>query len=352
MKKILFAAVLAGVALVSCTKNEQKVSDPNKIVFDAPVLAPMTKASAELNDTLFPTTRDFSVYAWYTAGDFTTTGAVTYMNDVKVTYNGTIEDNTTPGTGAWVPAQNYYWPKNGKLTFDAYSPSTVNATATAANGISIADYVITASEAQPDVLFSTRVFNKTTSVEYHGKYDGVQIPFKHALCVVKIDYKALSNAAVEAIKIKDIKIVGIDNKGSFCQYAAGVAGGNDAPAWTVADTPTTYTYATASNAADSKNITLAAATADSFILMPQALDANAKLQVVYYIKHGSEYLEQSYETELNVLVDTASPANVVSSWEMGKRYIYHLAFDLEQIYFAPTVTDWVDVNVTVPTIGN
>ena len=32
----------------------------------------------------------------------------------------------------------------------------------------------------------------------------------------------------------------------------------------------------------------------------------------------------------------------VSSWEPGKKYTYQLTIDLEQIYFAPTVTPWVD----------
>ena len=37
-------------------------------------------------------------------------------------------------------------------------------------------------------------------------------------------------------------------------------------------------------------------------------------------------------------------------WKMGKRYNYHITFGLNEIYFAPSITDWVDYDVTVPTI--
>ena len=37
------------------------------------------------------------------------------------------KDDTTNGSGAWKPDQNYYWPKNGTLSFDAYAPASAHA---------------------------------------------------------------------------------------------------------------------------------------------------------------------------------------------------------------------------------
>ena len=40
----------------------------------------------------------------------------------------------------------------------------------------------------------------------------------------------------------------------------------------------------------------------------------------------------------------------ISEWEMGKRYTYNLLFSLDKIYFAPEVTNWVDVNMDPITV--
>ena len=338
MKKILFAAVLAGVALVSCTKNEQKVSDPNKIVFDAPVLAPMTKA--ELTGTIFPTTRDFSVFAYYSTAAFTGGNGSLYMDDVTVTHNPGINDTTTGEGGAWAPTQNYYWPKNGMLSFYAYSPSTVTAACNQAKGIQIASYDVKGKEV--DVLYSDLVKDKTTSIENtNDTYDGVQIPFKHALSVVKVAMKAENATVADFIKVTSISLTNLHEDGAFNQNNGGAA------TWTVGTRTGDLSYLAAETA-----ITATEAAVSSHIVMPQILADNAMFVDNYKIKHGNLWLDQTKSIALNDMFLQGSTTEKVASWEMGKRYIYHLTFDLEQIYFAPTVTDWVDVNVTVPTIGN
>ena len=163
MKKTLVFAALASVALVGCTKNvEVANNDLNEITFDTPVLAPATKAD-EIKGTTFPDTVDFAVFAWYSATELTGTNVAAgslYMNDVRVSYDST-KDDTTKGAGAWKPASVYFWPKNGYLAFDAYSPSSVTATCDATNGIAFSDFVASTSyDDQIDLLYSTRVINK------------------------------------------------------------------------------------------------------------------------------------------------------------------------------------------------
>ena len=130
MKKNLFLAALAGVALVGCAKNEvAQVTDDSQreITFAAPVVAPVTKADYVTNTSISttPTGFTFSVWGWYCEGTFASSSAQFYMgldsdSGVAVTYDSTIDDGTTTGSGASKPDTSYYWPKNGKHSFSAY----------------------------------------------------------------------------------------------------------------------------------------------------------------------------------------------------------------------------------------
>ena len=49
--------------------------------------------------------------------------------------------------------------------------------------------------------------------------------------------------------------------------------------------------------------------------------------------------------EANLSYDPEGTADDVTSWLRGKRYIYTLTLDLDQIYFSPEMTGWDDVTV-------
>ena len=154
MKKLFFLAALAGVALVSCTKNEVTPSDnQNEITFAAPVVGTQLKAvPGELTDAAYPVAEKFNVYAVWHAGDFAgwEDGSL-YMDDVMTQYDDTFN--------GWRPIDRHYWPKNGKMTFAAYSPSDVNATdhSYGAAGLSLTDFQVeSASADHVDVLYSVR----------------------------------------------------------------------------------------------------------------------------------------------------------------------------------------------------
>ena len=137
MKKLFFIAVMACVAFASCTKNEPAPSakENQAITFAAPVVSNLTKASVYYSETTFPITQNFDVFAYYHEGDFAGDG-VEYMKDVTVSYDSNLRTADDVGTGAW-SAEGYYWPKNGKLTFDAYAPSSITMTSTPAAGLAI-----------------------------------------------------------------------------------------------------------------------------------------------------------------------------------------------------------------------
>ena len=346
MKKTLVFAALASVALVGCTKNvEVANNDLNEITFETPVLAPATKAD-EFKGTTFPETADFAVFAWYNASELTGTNVDAgslYMKDVTVNYDST-KDDTTTGKGAWKPASVYFWPKNGFLAFDAYSPSSVSATCDATTGIAFSDFVASTSyDDQIDLLYSNRVINKQSSVEHNNNtYDGVNIPFNHALSVVRVFVKASTATDANLIKVKSVKFMNIKNKGNFSQAV-----------WTPEETDVNLVIGDAADSTSSFAISTAEKQyGKNHIVLPQVFTGDsAVLEIKYDIlgQGGVEPLEQV--AKLNLASQSAVGAeNHTGSWLMGKRYNYHITFGLNEIYFAPSITDWVDYDVTVPTI--
>lgn len=352
MKKTLVFAALASVALVGCTKNvEVANNDLNEITFETPVLAPATKAD-EFKGTTFPETADFAVFAWYSAtklsGSDVNAGSL-YMNDVTVTYDPSVDDNITDGSGAWKPGTVYFWPKNGFLAFDAYSPSSVSATCDATNGIAFTNFeAYTDYDSQIDLLYSTRVINKQSSVENtNDKYDGVNIPFNHALSVIRVYVKAATPTDASLIKVKSIKVKNIKNKGDFASAA-----------WTPKGDAVDVVLGEATTATASTPITTAEAQyGNNRIVLPQDFyGSTAEIEIKYYIlgQNGEEALEQVAHFALSGQTAVKPGSDPVDShdheWKMGKRYNYHITFGLNEIYFAPSITDWVDYDVTVPTI--
>ncbi|MGM9752526.1 MAG: fimbrillin family protein [Candidatus Cryptobacteroides sp.] len=371
MKKSLFLAALAVVAMASCTKNELKVPSTGteaEITFQ-PVVANATKATYLTTDNMNTACTEFAVFAWYAEPAMNESGStVEYMNNVKVTYNSG-KDDSTAGIGAWVPTNTYYWPKNGTLSFDAYAPLSAHSdspsagtgtfTSVNAEGLQIANYTVADLDKQYDLLFSERALNKTTSVDDAGSstYDGVDIAFKHALSAIEVKANTLENYGTGTIKLEAITIINAYNKGKFTQgMTNAVASGT--PAWNNHSNEVSYVLYQNSGAvgtgAELSQQPITSSTTPAIsnaILLPQEFDHGTNkvsIKVDYSIKNDSGYLKQTKTFDLTSTTgfeDTGTPASL-TAWEIGKKYTYTLIFSLEDIYFAPSVTDWKDVTVT------
>lgn len=350
MKKLFFIAAIASAALVGCTKNEvAQVADQHEISFATPVVAPATKAS--LDGATFPTTYgNFVVWGWYHEGDFNYANAggyFTYMTGVEVEYKSDINDETNGG-GAWQTSTPYYWPKNGKLTFDAYYPTTLpsgTVKATAKNGLMFKDYVTPEACAdQVDVLVSDRAWNKTNSTGTSEEYDGVDIVFNHIMSSINFTVSSVDAYVAGAIKVKSIQVQA-NGQGTFLQNVDGdhsenplwsdITGVKTFDVYTAADYDASYTVENAEN-----NIGTEA------ILIPQGFDpAKTVITIEYYIKNGTETpLLQTATFPLSTYGASVEGVDTtISSWDMGRKYIYNIRFTLEEVYFAPSVVDWVEV---------
>ena len=368
MKKLFFIAAIASAALVSCTKNElaPSVTEQQEISFAAPVMSPATKVAEIAND--YPTDSQFAVWAHYYEGDYSDfADGVRYMNDVPVSYNSTVK--------GWKNATPYYWPKNGTLTFIAYSPASVqNSAKTAvgvdANGIKFTDYTVGAASTQVDLLFSERAYNKVEvdqATSAADPYAGVQINFKHALSSIMFKVKAAEAYTGTTLKVTKIEVLNAYSTGDFTQ---GLTDVNNAatttPVWSGYETETDYVayenatglaltnaavYAHNGNATKTENTT-------DLILLPQSLahtatTNNVSLRVTYTLQNAdmTEAITQVATVSLATGFTTGTdPETDVTAWEIGKRYTYTISVGLGEIYFDPLVEAWDD-NVVTPDVS-
>ena len=365
MKKLFFIAAIAGAALVSCTKNEvaPSVNEQQEISFAAPVISTSTKVTEVANN--YDTDLTFSVWAHYY--DQANDGSVytnfadgeVYMDDVEVAYDATL--------AGWKNANTtYYWPKNGSLTFIAYSPSNVDASVDA-HGIKFTDYVVDAAN-QVDLLFSERAYNKTAvdrATASADPYAGVQINFKHALSSILFKVKAHADYAGTVLTVKKIEVLNAYSTGDFTQGLADQNGATTtAAAWSGYATETTYTaYESTTGIALSHedavythNATATATTnTTDLILLPQDLKHTATtkdvtIKVTYTLKN--EDMEAPIQQVAEVSLATGNAGGYftdgtdsISAWEMGKMYTYTIEVGLNEIYFDPRVEAWTPVEV-------
>ncbi len=388
MKKLFFIAAIASVALASCVKNEvaPTAMHQNEVTF-VPVVGNVTKAPqvGEIG-TDYSEAESFKINAWYqedaVSATFDPTKAVSvYMNGSETSNliakfkTGNVDDVSAGTVGAWFPYTtdyvSYFWPKNGHLTFSAYSPAEASGTGAfdATTGLTITDFVVEAAiKDQYDLLFSDRTYNKKSSTESAAsstKYDGVDIKFHHALSSIVVKAKTAADYGAGAITITDVKLTNVYSKGTFSEnLTTGKETDSKATAtWgTTQNTEVTYDlYNPTTNISlttDYQEMNTDAATNPDCILLPQPFDhtsTEVTLVVNYTVKNGDgTTLNQvatfplstgAYEGDLNADKDTDDTGeDVITEWQMGKRYTYNLTFTLETVYFAPTVSDWTPVD--------
>lgn len=344
MKKFFLFTAMAGVALTGCVKTESEVavkSDSNRIVFDNPVVSSVTRAL--IDGTEYPTDVPFSVYAQYKNAN--TGENLLYMENVTTRYV-----TSTPGTNqkSWVPVGNYYWPKQGTLSFAAYSPT---AASTVFNRVSWADdsgftfdnFNAATNQANSyDLMYSDYVADQEQGDEAdYTKYYGIQLTFRHALSALVFRAKAADEYDGAEIKVKTIEVLEAYNQGDLTTNNADNTAG-----WSDFQNPTTMAVANIAGAA--LDHTDFAQQGDVLLMVPQAFDHNGGVQVkiTYTIDTESNAtMTQTHTVDLSMLTENGT-VTAHADWKMGKRYIYDITIGLDRIYFAPTVTDWEDVTVT------
>ena len=361
MKKFFMFAAMASVALVSCVKNDPAnfADQGDAIVFNNPVVGLNTKAlpdAEEIDGLVYPESTPFTVNAWYMLKGNTYAGTgERYMVEV----NTTMVDAAGSELAYYKPVEPYYWPKNGTLSFIAYSPTELPTDCSAegvdASGAAKDKLVITyvtpnAADDQRDLMYSDWACDEIASVDGNTKYQGLDIAFHHALSVVKVCINAVDDETATAVRIGTVRLNKIHKSATFTSEFG------KTPFWTEAETDDTYTVlniaeldATGNSAVDAasgKLIQGAAGTTQycNYILMPQTLTDDMTLTIDYFVKHGNEWLPQNATLQLNEAKDASS--NLIGNWVMNKKYNYNVSIKLNPIFFAPAIVEWAEATVS------
>lgn len=354
MKTYQLILATALVALASCNKEEVTNTDvnleSNEIGFNV-VNRKATKANdAIISGTTYATDNTFKVWGWQSPkadfSEFAEDAASNFMSNLTISWTG----GRLSRAEAWRNADNYYyWPFTGKISFLAVHPSTVAPSTTGWDATNdkpkatVADYTITpGSNETVDLMFATN--------EGSRRVDALPMVFKHALSQIEVQVKTDEDYTADvAFDVESVTFNNIDLSGD-------VAYANELITWSdnAAQTQDWIYYNTVLEDITKDYQVYGAAKVnipqpandDKSALDPSdaaydATDKGATLTIGYS-------MEQTGSAKITGTVTIADPflSVAANAWEPGKKYNYTINFRLNEILFNPSVTDWVDVDVT------
>lgn len=326
MKTLKYFTILAVLGLTACTQNEIDTPELNEVGFNA-VVRKNTKAI--ITGGTFTENLKFKVWGYYTQkGDFSdvaTDAAPNFMKGVEISY--------LAGEAKWRNATNhYYWPNQGKVGFYAFYPETTVPAFTWNTGATIADYAISPNTQETDLMYAYNVGPEQAALP---------MVFNHALSQIEFRYQTNDTYADATVKINSITFKNVDLTADFNQnnsLATPTAG------WSKnTDQTSDYSYyaQTSAAAVETAQGTPAATYGAPLLFIPQTA---ATADVVFTV---SMLNTDDIEYTFNIALNPATANNAAATeWQMGKKYIYTLNFKLDEINFAPSINDWVEVQVS------
>lgn len=355
MKNWIIVAAFASAILAGCTKNEVRVDMPDQAIsFTAAVGANSTKAM--INGTAYPTSETFGTYAYYlpTGQDWAANAgdASLYIPQSEVEYT----DNIVNEGYDWTTTTPYYWPSAGSLTFFSFSPWSINTSVecNTTDGIKITGWDVNGNQ-DVDVMVADVAANKTANEEHVG-YNGVPTVFRHKLSqIVAFKFntdKDYTNghdgtwvAGDKQIVVTGISIDKIATQGTFTSGSnpsetslgnwTGPSG-DKTYKWYEDATGTTIKYNISSHETEVGPNQTPASTNAYLLVLPQTFDDDAAIILNYTIKtyNGTAWVDDK-------VTKTIKLKDIHAAFEMNKKITYNFTIGLNQIYWAPSVVDWV-----------
>ncbi|MGM9792432.1 MAG: fimbrillin family protein [Candidatus Cryptobacteroides sp.] len=362
MRKNIFIALSACVALAACTKNEVRpVAADQQITFQAVVNKPSTKAMIEV--TTFATDSTFGTVAYKVNGS----NSELYIPISEVKYNSTDK--------FWSTEAAYYWPKESgsTLTFYSYCPyyysedntkAPITVTSTK-DGLTFTNYSVKDHQ-KTDLMVAEKKDGMTQNTSDAGGSwaKGVPTVFHHKLAqIFGIKFLTAVDASAESPTIKDYanghdgtsskEYVAGDKQfvitGVYFEnfYEEGTYTSSD-DKWASGST-STDSYTWYNEASGTKLISgQCSPRSNYYLVLPQKFSSeNAKLRVTYEIHTYTSPTEHATE-KMNVSIPFKT-LHTETGWEKNKKYTYTLKMDLDRIYWDPTVTAWESgsINATI-----
>lgn len=354
MKKliVLFSAV---AALAACSKNEVVPAVSGENVEISYKVAPRTKADPQA----FDTHNVFASWAYYLPKG---KNWETDSKDAQIYIGKEGDDGVTIsyGNNVWKnQTTSYYWPKEGNLTFFAYSLNSSSLTDKDGHDkyfncinhesqYGIHGTLDLDEHPNTDFLVADIAKDKTANENVYN-FNGVPTLFKHKLSRVKFAVKKKSDYPGATITLNSITFKNLVYGMIYAQYLKD-AKGNYTPDYLNPGTDRSDQEYTATDF-EVSSYTAFDPVPDKneirYIYIPQDFkdvtetDKIATIEVKYTVtlKKGTSEtdkgISETYTKTLNV-------KDIFDSWEIGKRYTFNLIFSLDEIKWAPAVGDWED----------
>ena len=329
MKKSLFLAVLATIALASCTQNED-FSQPEKISFN-PVNYKAQSTKAPINGAYY-TSNDpsFGIFAFHTDKGWDTDGTTInpYIGKSEVSWNSTNSE--------WNTDTDAYWPLSGSLTFIGYTPYGVTAEyAKETKTLTISDFsaanqddlMYTLPSDAKDLTANTENYNNGSTA---ATYDGVPIKFRHALSQIVVTAKVADEYSGATFTINSISLQGMNDNATLTV----TENANPVASW---DTPSTRDAAFNILTAETEELnTTLTEIEDPVLVIPQALVAQQqKLVISYSMTFNGVKTTTSKDVYLN-----SGTNDALTALAMGKKYTLNLTLYADRILYSPLVDEW------------
>lgn len=248
--------------------------------------------------------------------DFKVVAAVKENGNVGTQYY--MDDVATKTGTNWVPSKVYYWPgSNRQLRFLAWAPTDASFQSVPNNPNATTLQYTTPAEAksQRDLVAAATGFISNPSNDATCTPVGLQ--FKHICTAVIIK----TGEQMTAGTIKSVSLKGVKNSGTYDMVSS---------VWTLNDTTTDFTIspnqATTSTTPNGTNLNAGEST---FMLLPQTLGADSKLEVAFHDNISGR--DRILSASLNG-----------AEWPMGKTVTYRLSITPEyELKFVtePTLQD-------------
>lgn len=350
MKKMLFLAAVSAIALTSCV-NEENFEGPKPqaqvMRFDAPVMK-QTRANVmgEIQGHLYDKAEHFKVFCKIYEGDFAGWESATDYFKTE----GDVAKSEGGESSYWATESDYYWPEaQHNLAFAAYSPAVLTTAPTSIehteNGLQIKGFQTEVNaNNQYDLMYSDRVTDKNRN---NNGSVAVPLIFRHALSSIVFSSEKEDDKADYTIKSATLTGDFIQ-KADFNQNITTVGDLKGAALW---ENPATATVAIYTPTFTPFNVTTTPTKftegTSALLLIPQAVPTNAAVTIIYTksVTKGDGTINTTNNTTTIKLSDfRQAGGEAITTWEMGKRYIYRISFGQnKKIYFEPKTEDWVEV---------
>ena len=349
MNKHIFYVAAACAALASCVKNEVRVNAPDKEITFQTV---STKAG-----TAFDKSNHFFSYAYFLEKDKhwntanLSTDAKAYIDNAEISYKS--------GKDVWAATETYHWPKQGSLTFFAWTDNTddpkvgTGAAVSCAptTGIKITNYSVKENK-NKDILVADIAKDKSSNETVTGRdwSEGVPTVFRHALAKVEFKINKRENYPNIVFKVKSITLNKVSTKGTFTQGSPteswGWSGQDTPDTLTVFSDPTGMEVTKTEDPAPAEYHTLDSG--DYSIVLPQNFDNDTPTLTIEYeiITNytGTAVTETVKGTK--ALKDIYKSATSTGKWESKKKYVLGITLGLNEIFWDPSIEGWENGDVT------